>query len=96
MTESLKQVAEQIASGTAGQIIDKAGYTAIGTGAGVKIMESSHMTQSYFETLIPHTIADWAGIFSILGVLSFMAKNIFSMWLDNRREKRESGRINSK
>lgn len=88
MKDALRQAAEQIVSGTAGQVIDKAGYTSIGTGLGLKVAEQSPVAQSYLESMIPHTITEWAAVASILGALSLVAKNIFEMWWKIRQEKR--------
>lgn len=88
MSETLKQAAEQIVSGTVGQVIDKAGYTSIGTGLGIKVAEQSTVAQSYMESMIPHTITEWAAVASILGALSLVAKNLFEMWWKIREAKR--------
>ena len=37
MRDALQHAANQIISGTVGQVIDKAGYTSIGTGLGLKV-----------------------------------------------------------
>lgn len=88
MSGTLRQVAEQIISGTTGQIIDKAGYTSIGTGLGLKAAEQVPTAQSYIESMIPHTITEWAAYASILGALSLVAKNIFEIVWKIRTEKR--------
>lgn len=88
MSEPLKQAAEQVISGTVGQVIDKAGYTSIGTGLGLKVAEQTPVAQSYLETMIPHTITEWAAVASILGALSLVAKNLFEMWWKIREAKK--------
>ena len=88
MSGTLKQAAEQIINGTAGQVIDKAGYTSIGTGIGLKAAEQVPTAQSYIESMIPHTITEWAAYASILGALSLVAKNIFEIVWKIRTEKR--------
>jgi hypothetical protein len=88
MSGTLKQAAEQIVNGTAGQVIDKAGYTSIGTGIGLKAAEQVPTAQSYIESMIPHTITEWAAYASILGALSLVAKNIFEIVWKIRTEKR--------
>ena len=88
MSGTLKQAAEQIVNGTTGQIIDKAGYTSIGTGIGLKAAEQVPTAQSYIESMIPHTITEWAAYASILGALSLVAKNIFEIVWKIRTEKR--------
>lgn len=88
MSGTLKQAAEQIVNGTAGQVIDKAGYTSIGTGIGLKAAEQVSTAQSYIESMIPHTITEWAAYASILGALSLVAKNIFEIVWKIRTEKR--------
>ena len=88
MSGTLKQAAEQIVNGTAGQVIDKAGYTSIGTGLGLKVAEQVPTAQSYIESMIPHTITEWAAYASILGALSLVAKNIFEIVWKIRTEKR--------
>ena len=88
MSGTLKQAAEQIINGTAGQVIDKAGYTSIGTGLGLKVAEQAPTAQSYIESMIPHTITEWAAYASILGALSLVAKNIFEIVWKIRTEKR--------
>lgn len=88
MKDALRQAAEQIVSGTTGQVIDKAGYTSIGTGLGLKVAEQTHVAQTYLESMVPHTITEWAAVASILGALSLVAKNIFEMWWKIRQEKR--------
>ena len=94
MSGTLKQAAEQIVNGTAGQVIDKAGYTSIGTGLGLKAAEQVSTAQSYIESMIPHTITEWAAYASILGALSLVAKNIFEIVWKIRTEKR-NGSSNS-
>lgn len=94
MSGTLKQAAEQIVNGTAGQVIDKAGYTSIGTGIGLKAAEQVPTAQSYIESMIPHTITEWAAYASILGALSLVAKNIFEIVWKIRTEKR-NGSSNS-
>ncbi|HGB3193998.1 TPA: hypothetical protein ACIVAT_000649 [Salmonella enterica subsp. enterica serovar Waycross] len=94
MSGTLRQAAEQIISGTTGQIIDKAGYTSIGTGLGLKVAEQAPTAQSYIESMIPHTITEWAAYASILGALSLVAKNIFEIvW--KIREARRNGSTNT-
>ena len=94
MSGTLKQAAEQIVNGTAGQVIDKAGYTSIGTGLGLKAAEQVSTAQSYIESMIPHTITEWAAYASILGALSLVAKNIFEIvW--KIREARRNGSSNT-
>ena len=88
MSGTLKQAAEQIVNGTAGQVIDRAGYTSIGTGIGLKAAEQVPTAQSYIESMIPHTITEWAAYASILGALSLVAKNIFEIVWKIRTEKR--------
>lgn len=88
MSGTLKQAAEQIVNGTAGQVIDKAGYTSIGTGIGLKAAKQVPTAQSYIESMIPHTITEWAAYASILGALSLVAKNIFEIVWKIRTEKR--------
>ncbi|WYD62217.1 hypothetical protein [Salmonella phage gmqsjt-1] len=88
MSGTLRQAAEQIVNGTAGQVIDKAGYTSIGTGIGLKAAEQVPTAQSYIESMIPHTITEWAAYASILGALSLVAKNIFEIVWKIRTEKR--------
>lgn len=88
MSGTLKQAADQIINGTAGQVIDKAGYTSIGTGLGLKVAEQAPTAQSYIESMIPHTITEWAAYASILGALSLVAKNIFEIVWKIRTEKR--------
>lgn len=88
MSGTLKQAAEQIVNGTAGQVIDKAGYTSIGTGIGLKAAEQVPTAQSYIESMIPHTITEWAAYASILGALSLVIKNLFEIWWKIREGKR--------
>ncbi|QZB86513.1 hypothetical protein seszw60L_21 [Salmonella phage seszw] len=45
MNETLRQAAEQVISGTTGQVIDKAGYASIGTGIGLK-SQSKHLSRN--------------------------------------------------
>lgn len=94
MNGALRQTAEQIISGTTGQVIDKAGYASIGTGIGLKAAEQVPTAQSYIESMIPHTITEWAAYASILGALSLVAKNIFEIvW--KIREARRNGSTNT-
>lgn len=88
MNETLRQAAEQVISGTTGQVIDKAGYTSIGTGLVLKVAEQAPTAQSYIESMIPHTITDWAAYASILGALSLVIKNLFEIWWKIREGKR--------
>ncbi|HEG7246646.1 TPA: hypothetical protein SFI08_002448 [Staphylococcus aureus] len=88
MNEALRQAAEQVISGTTGQVIDKAGYASIGTGIGLKVAEQAPATQSYFEAMIPHSLTEWAAVASILGALSLVIKNLFEMWWKVRESKR--------
>lgn len=88
MNETLRQAAEQVISGTTGQVIDKAGYASIGTGIGLKVAEQTPVVQSYFETMIPQSLTEWAAVASILGALSLVIKNLFEMWWKVRESKR--------
>ncbi len=88
MNETLRQAAEQVISGTTGQVIDKAGYASIGTGIGLKVAEQTPVTQSYFEVMIPHSLTEWAAVASILGALSLVIKNLFEMWWKVRESKK--------
>lgn len=85
MNEVLKQMAEQIIGGTAGQVIDKAGYASIGTGIGIKVAEQ---TPVVVESLMPATITEWAALFSILGAMSLIIKNLFEIWWKVREGKK--------
>lgn len=91
MNEILKQVAEQVIGGTAGQVIDKAGYASIGTGIGIKVAEQNSVLVS---SLMPATITEWAAFFSILGAVSLVIKNLFEIWW-KVREGRKNGSPNS-
>lgn len=84
MRETLQQAAEQIVSGTAGQVIDKAGYASIGTGLGLKVSEQSQTISS----MIPDSLAEWAALASILGALSLIIKNLFEIWWKVRTVKK--------
>ncbi len=53
MRDALQHAANQIISGTVGQVIDKAGYTSIGTGLGLKVAEQTPVAQSYIASMIP-------------------------------------------
>lgn len=86
MKEALQQAAEQVVSGTAGQVIDKAGYTSIGTGLGLKAAEQSVIASSF----MPQTITEWAALASILGALSLVAKNGFEIWWKIRKDKQNA------
>lgn len=88
MNGALRQAAEQIISGTAGQVIDKAGYASIGTGIGLKVAEQTPVAQSYFEAMLPQSLTEWAAVASILGALSLVIKNLFEMWWKVRESKR--------
>ena len=88
MNGTLRQVAEQIISGTAGQVIDKAGYASIGAGIGLKVAEQTPVAQSYFETIIPHSLTEWAAVASIIGAISLAIKNLFEIWWRVRRHKK--------
>ena len=88
MNGALRQVAEQVINGTTGQVIDKAGYTSIGTGIVLKVAEQTPVAQSYFEAMIPHSLTEWAAVASILGALSLVIKNLFEMWWKVRESKR--------
>ena len=87
MRDALQHAANQIISGTVGQVIDKAGYTSIGTGLGLKVAEQTPVAQSYIVSMIPHSITEWAAVASILGALSLVAKNLFEMWWKIRESK---------
>jgi hypothetical protein len=94
MRDALQHAANQIISGTVGQAIDKAGYTSIGTGLGLKVAEQAPVAQSYIASMIPHSITEWAAA-SILGALSLVAKNLFEMWW-KIRESKKNGSTDSK
>lgn len=94
MNGELRQAAEQIISGTVGRVIDMAGYASIGTGVGLKVAEQTPVTQSYFETMIPHSLTEWAAVASILGALSLAIKNLFEMWW-KVRESKKNGSTNT-
>lgn len=94
MNETLRQAAEQVISGTTGQVIDKAGYASIGTGIGLKVAEQTPVTQSYFEAMIPHSLTEWAAVASILGALSLVIKSLFEMWW-KVRESKKNGSTNT-
>lgn len=94
MNETLRQAAEQVISGTTGQVIDKAGYASIGTSIGLKVAEQTPVTQSYFEVMIPHSLTEWAAVASILGALSLLIKNLFEIWW-KVRESKKNGSTNT-
>ncbi|QFG07777.1 membrane protein [Salmonella phage vB_SenS_SB28] len=89
MNETLRQAAEQVISGVMGQVIDKAGYASIGTGIVLKVAEQTPVAQSYFETIIPHSLTDWAAVASIIGAISLVIKNLFEIWWRVRRHKKK-------
>lgn len=91
MKESLQQAAEQVVSGTAGQIIDKAGYTSIGTGLGIGVADKT----TSIISMIPSTLTEWAAFVSILGGLSFILKNLFEIWWRIRQEKKNNARTDT-
>lgn len=95
MRDALQHAANQIISGTAGQVIDKAGYTSIGTGLGLQVVDKTAVTQSYIASILPHTITEWAAAASILGVLSMVAKTAFEIWW-KIRESKKNGSTDSK
>lgn len=95
MRDALQHAANQIISGTVGQVIDKAGYASIGTGLGLKVAEQTPVAQSYIASMTPHSIAEWAAVASILGALSLVAKNLFEMWW-KIRESKKNGSTDSK
>lgn len=95
MRDALQHAANQIISGTAGQVIDKAGYTSIGTGLGLQVVDQAAVTQSYIASILPHTITEWAAVASILGALSLVAKTAFEIWW-KIRESKKNGSTNSK
>lgn len=85
MNEMLRQIAGQVVDGTAGQVIDKAGYASIGTGIGIKVAEQSPII---VNSIMPATITEWAALFSILGALSLIIKNLFEIWWKIREGKK--------
>lgn len=92
MNESLRQAAEQVISGTAGQIIDKAGYASIGTGIGLKAA-GNEVIMAHATGFMSLSLTEWAAIASIAGAISLVVKNIFEMWWKARMEKKY-GRTN--
>ncbi len=92
MKENLQQIAEHVISGTAGQIIDKAGYASIGTGLGLKAATSSTV-MAHATGFMDLTLTEWAAVASIAGAISLVVKNIFEMWWKARMEKKY-GRTN--
>lgn len=92
MNESLRDLAEQLISGTAGQIIDKAGYASIGTGLGLKAATSTTV-MTHATGFMSMTLTEWAAVASIAGAISLVVKNIFEMWWKARMEKKY-GRTN--
>ena len=92
MNESLRDVAEQLISGTAGQIIDKAGYASIGTGLGLKAATSTNV-MTHATGFMSMTLTEWAAVASIAGAISLVVKNIFEVWWKTRMEKKY-GRTN--
>lgn len=95
MRDALQHAANQIISGTVGQVIDKAGYTSIGTGLGLQVVDQTTVAQSYIASILPQTITEWAAVASILGALSLVAKNLFEMWW-KIRESKKNGSTDSK
>lgn len=95
MRDALQHAANQIISGTVGQVIDKAGYTSIGTGLGLQVVDQTSMAQSYIASLMPHSITEWAAVASILGALSLVAKTAFEIWW-KIRESKKNGSTDSK
>lgn len=92
MNESLRDLAEQVISGTAGQIIDKAGYASIGTGLGLKAATSTTV-MTHATGFMSMTLTEWAAVASIAGAISLVVKNIFEVWWKTRMEKKY-GRTN--
>ena len=95
MRDALQHAANQIISGTVGQVIDKAGYTSIGTGLGLKVVDQTSVAQSYISSMTPHSITEWAAVASIIGVLSMVAKTVFEIWW-KIRESKKNGSTDSK
>lgn len=85
MNEMLRQIAGQVIDGTAGQVIDKAGYASIGTGIGIKVAEQNPII---VNSIMPATITEWAALFSIIGALSLIIKNLFEIWWKIRESKK--------
>lgn len=92
MNESLRDLAEQVISGTAGQVIDKAGYASIGTGLGLKAA-TSNVAVAHATGFMDLTLTEWAAVASIAGAISLVVKNIFEVWWKTRMEKKY-GRTN--
>lgn len=94
MNEGFRQAAEQVINGTAGQVIDKAGYASIGTGLGLKAAEQEKII-TQVAGFMDLTITEWAAVASIAGAISLVVKNIFEMWWKARME-RKYGRPNDR
>lgn len=91
MRSVLQQVAEQVISGTAGQVIDKAGYVSVGTGAGLGIsakVATEAASMSYMEMFMNMPVTTIAAYCSAIGALSFAVKNLFEIWWKIREGKK--------
>ncbi|WP_312999640.1 hypothetical protein [Leclercia sp.] len=82
----LQSVTTEMINGGIGKAIDNVGYASMGTGIGLNAAsDSSSLTM--LGALMPHTWPEWAALFSCLGAISFIIKNILEAWFKIRERK---------
>lgn len=79
MLGKLQNISTEMINGGIGKAIDNVGYASMGTGIGLNAASDS--SWSTLGALMPHTWAEWAALFSCLGAVSFIIKNIIEAWL---------------
>lgn len=86
MIEKMQDAVEAMINGTVGQVVDKIGYTSIGGGLGIGAVSQSNMTMPDW---LPGSLATVATIFSIVGALTLIIKNVAEMHYSRKRFKRD-------
>ena len=81
MKIAIINAAQNLSGNMVSAMIDKIGFGSIATFVGVKASEQAGMIELASNINEAWSMADWALLCSIIGTISFFAKNIFEMFL---------------
>ncbi len=77
----LIQVIQNLSGSMVSAVIDKIGFGSVATFVGIKASEKAGVIELANSVNDPWGMPEWALLFSIIGTISFFAKNIFEMYL---------------
>lgn len=86
MIENIHKTIETAINGDVGQIIDRVGYTSIGSGLGIGAVTQSSMTMPDW---LPASLASVATMVSIIGGVVMIIKFFVEMYYKRKHDARE-------